>query len=160
MKLLTLIRHAKAETPFDCSDFDRPLSPRGEADIIRVADRYNPAKTPQKIIVSSAKRAMSTAESLIRSRHYPDNILHPDRSLYSADSNQLIQLLSSQEEHIEHLALIGHNPTISELATSLSGEIIHFTPATIVTFELNIDDWLSVSAPCGNSCYQDSPSNI
>ncbi len=159
MKLLTLIRHAKADSPAGIkSDFDRPLSPRGAADVPRVAGRYAPPQPPQWILVSSAARAMATARLFIDTCNYPASLLSPSDALYHADWRQLLALLQQTDEQYQHVAVVGHNPTISELSAMLSGQPDRFSPGTVATLRLDIPRWSALSSNCGERLTIDDPS--
>ncbi len=159
MKLLTLIRHAKADSPLNCRDFDRPLSPRGEADVPLVAGRYEVKPPPEQVIASSALRARTTAELFIRTCGYPADTLMAAEWLYHASSSELISWLQQQDDAIRHLALVGHNPTIADACTVLTGQPARFSPCTIVTLEFAFDRWNSIAGPCGKVIFQDSTEN-
>jgi phosphohistidine phosphatase len=115
-RTLWLIRHAKADNPvFGQTDAERPLAPRGRADVQRLAKhlaQHNPAP-PQWLWVSPATRTRQTAEPLADLWH--SQVIY-EPSLYLADSFSLLDCLQGTPDDCSSAALIGHNPGISDLA--------------------------------------------
>ena len=115
-RTLWLIRHAEADNQvFGPTDAERPLAPRGRADVRRLSKHLaqrNPAP-PQCLWVSSATRTRHTAEPLANLRH--SQVIY-EPSLYLADSFILLDCLESTPDDCSSAALIAHNPGIGDLA--------------------------------------------
>jgi phosphohistidine phosphatase len=127
LRTLWLIRHAKADNPvFGQTDAERPLAPRGLADVQRLSKhlaRHNPAP-PQWLWVSAATRTRQTAEPLADLWH--SQVIY-EPSLYLADTLTLLDCLQGTPDDCSSVALIGHNPGVSDLAHLLLGQEDHQT---------------------------------
>ena len=119
MHRLILMRHAKAERGSPSGrDRDRPLSPRGEADALRVgrilADR---GLKPDRALVSSAERTLQTWELVHES--LGDVEIRQVDALYEAEPGTLRTHVEDEADLAGCLILVGHNPGIHQLAMDL-----------------------------------------
>lgn len=122
-KSLSLIRHADAILPSaQIRDFDRALSSQGVADALAISQRLKSRNTRfDKIYSSPALRALATAQYLAQALNYPTENIITHTTIYSEPVQQLIHLIISFLDEDCHIALIGHNPVISELVVLMSG---------------------------------------
>lgn len=115
-RTLWLIRHAKARDPvFGQSDDQRPLAPRGLADLANLVSHLAEESTApaQWLWLSPALRTRQTAEPLGKLWH-SESV--EDRALYLADPFELLNCLQTTPTDCHRAALVGHNPSISQLA--------------------------------------------
>jgi phosphohistidine phosphatase len=151
MKHLLLIRHATAEHDYiPNSDFDRVLDAQGKAEAEKLG-RFLAVKKaiPNLILCSSAKRTKATAELLNQQLKVPAEILL-SRSLYNADFQELLEALHEVDSEVDCLALVAHNPGISQLATVLSeSSSYQMAPAAALFLSFNILNWKDISAGKG-----------
>jgi phosphohistidine phosphatase len=143
MKLLTLIRHAKSSwKDGDLSDFERPLNARGKRDAPVMGKRLAAvAPPPDLMLASPAARARHTAE-LIAAEAGLEAVLRFEKGLYLASPGQMLSLAQDQDDSIEHLALVAHNPGTTDLANILADANIQNVPTCgIVRIELQIGCW-------------------
>ena len=151
---LTFVRHGKSEAPADISDKARTLSARGSADVLKIAHRLKEqGLAPTRIVSSDATRAVMTATIL-------GEILETEvvynSTLYNTDESSVLSFLSSVEENIVDLMLVGHNPTWEELVHFLSGEFYVMPPASVVQIEL-LSSWKDLREGMGKVIYYDYP---
>lgn len=142
MKTLLILRHAKSswDNP-SLSDYDRPLNKRGKRDAPRIGAHLKQAGVvPDRILTSSAKRARKTAKKVAKSCGYKDEIIRLD-SLYHAPPGVYYENLTAQSNKYHSVMVVGHNPTMEQLVSHLSGELHQMPTAAIAHFELPIDDW-------------------
>jgi len=121
-KTLYLMRHAKSSWKEPLPDRERPLNKRGR----RAAKAIGKALArlgicPDLILSSTATRAYDTARRLAKRLDTSPQILSDDR-LYEATESQILTTLYLHSIGQDEILLIGHNPTLSELAVRLSGE--------------------------------------
>ena len=122
-RLLYLLRHAKSswDDP-TLADFDRPLAARGRAacetmsEYLRLAD-----VEPALVLCSSAARTRETLAG-IRMAIGEETQTRFDDGIYHADSSALLNRLRGVPDAVTSVMLIGHNPTMEELALELVGE--------------------------------------
>ncbi|MFU8781270.1 MAG: SixA phosphatase family protein [Kiritimatiellia bacterium] len=145
MKILMLLRHAKAVPEHAGGDFTRPLAPRGIQQMQQVAAAFQAQNwKPQLTLVSAATRTLQTARLL--EANLGDLNIISDRVLYLAAACQLLDVLAATPPEIERLMLVGHNPGISDLAARLTGNLEHsdLPTAGFMTCQLDIPDWQSI----------------
>ena len=121
-RYLVLVRHAKSS--WDDStlvDHDRPLAPRGENALPRMRDHLaSGAHRPQVVLCSSARRTVATLEGIRAA--IPDDVrVEVDHTLYDADGRELLDRLHSLDEGTTCAMLVGHNPSLQDLALRLAG---------------------------------------
>jgi phosphohistidine phosphatase len=147
MKVLSIVRHAKAERPESfASDFVRPLTPRGHKDAARLGVLLAGLEPTVDCILSSpATRAAQTADRLASELGYANSVTWDD-SIYLASVDTLLDLLRRAPEETEHVVLIGHNPGLEELAAGLcsgapDNSVLTLITATVAHFDLDISRW-------------------
>ena len=144
MKTLTIIRHAKSSwKDAELADFDRPLNKRGKRDAPLAGKRLKEQRIlPDLILTSSAKRALTTAKTIATETGYSIKDLVADRRIYMADVEDLIQVLRSVDDSYSNVAIVGHNPDLTDLANELTGESIDNIPTYgVVHATLAIESW-------------------
>ena len=140
--MLWVVRHAAAEHTFGVSDFDRSLRPKGRRQVERMqrwlGNRATPCvellpppvtgalnssglKARSVVVSSAAKRAVETAQCVKRGLGLSDDALHTDRTLYGAGPATLIGALRQLPPGTRNVALVGHNPGVSDLVEVLIG---------------------------------------
>jgi phosphohistidine phosphatase len=147
MKVLSILRHAKAERPEGFpNDFARPLTPRGHKDAGRIGALLATLDPPVDCILSSpASRAAQTADHLAAEIAYT-KAEGREAGVYLASAETLLDLLRRAPDEAEHVVLIGHNPGLEELAAGLSSgapdnSVLTLSTATLAHFELDIARW-------------------
>jgi phosphohistidine phosphatase len=149
MKRLTLVRHGNAAwKDSQASDFDRPLTRRGQSEstvLGRLLARGH--LTPDLLISSTAQRARQTAEIVARELALPANVLRFEESLYLAEAVQILQVARSPGPKLSHLMIVGHNPCISELARQLAprADIPELDTATACTMTFDVATWQAIT---------------
>jgi len=148
---LFLIRHAQTHDSQDYnSDKVRELKPEGINQATELGKYLKGSGyKPDLILSSDATRAKITASLIASEIHYPiQQIQHVDK-IYSGDIRNLLSLIGQTSDSVEHLLLIGHNPTILELINYLSDiqkNSMQPCELTVLTFNAS---WSQLSARCG-----------
>lgn len=119
---LLLVRHAKSswDDP-TLADRDRPLSRRGVDALGRMRDHLRAGPSPDLVICSSARRTIETLEG-IRPALPDDTRIGVDDSIYATDVHRLLALLRRIDAGIACAMVVGHNPTLQELALLVAGD--------------------------------------
>jgi phosphohistidine phosphatase len=122
MKHLLLIRHAKSGYRHDeLVDFGRTLNSQGREEAQQLAEQLATLGfIPDKVLCSPAARTVQTLHFLVRSGFVllEDVIFLPE--LYLATSNIIYE--ACKQSGADHVAVIGHNPGLSDLAVQLVKE--------------------------------------
>jgi phosphohistidine phosphatase len=114
---LVLLRHAKSAYPDGVADHDRPLAARGIREAPLAGDwlRTNVSDI-DLVLCSTATRARQTLERT--------GVQAPVRyveRLYGATPGMVIDEINGVDEDVTTLLVVGHEPTMSEVATGLAG---------------------------------------
>ena len=143
MKKLVVMRHAEAGQA--SRDFERTLTDYGRAQAASTASQLAEMFKADYMIVSSAERTRETSGFLIETLELKDNEYHFEKKVYEASTQDLLKVIATFPESAESVILVGHNPAVSSLVSSLTGTYEGFPTACAVILELSADDWHTVS---------------
>ncbi|OZG73715.1 hypothetical protein BTA51_07830 [Hahella sp. CCB-MM4] len=151
-KTLTLIRHAKSSwSDPNLQDKLRPLNKRGLRDLSRMnALLQHLHLKPDLILCSTAKRALETLEGLRQGLDANDDNVKFVEQLYEADSPHLLSEITLRPDSVSHLAIIGHNPGLTDLINQLSGlELGNLATCAIAQIRFECEHWSDIEAQPG-----------
>ena len=117
MRTLVLMRHAKSDYPAGVPDHERPLAPRGTREAGLAGDWLREhAPAIDAVLCSSAVRTRQTLErtGLAAPVSYLD-------TLYGATPGTMIAEINGVDDGVGTLLVVGHEPTISDVALGLAG---------------------------------------
>lgn len=151
---LTLIRHAAAtpEQRGQSSDFERALSPLGEHEAGRMAARLRAVHfAPDRIVASSARRTIQTAEAIAAEIGLPLDRIEGSDDLYLASAARWVDYVVEVDDRFRHLALVGHNPGLTDLWDWLTDDDADSLPTCgVARFELDgLTSWQDLAPGCG-----------
>lgn len=147
MKTLVLIRHAKSSWGEPgLKDHDRPLTKKGKKAARRVgaalADR---GIEVNRMLTSTAVRALSTAELIGEGMGFPLDEIIRDENLYHSAAGELLDIIQDQEDDLEGLTLIGHNPGMTDLVNRLSELDLDNMPTSgVVILQYDRERWSEI----------------
>jgi len=157
MKSLILIRHAKSSwSDPDLADIDRPLNARGKRDAPAMGERLaRRGIEPDGFVASPAKRARKTARAIAGAIGFPNGAIEWDARVYEASAMGLMDLVAGFDDAFDRIALVGHNPAMTELANLLgAGGIDNVPTCGIVEIEFPIHRWRDLpSTPGVLTCF-------
>lgn len=122
---LYILRHAEAmDAQPGQRDFDRVLSPHGVEQAARVAEVFRTGHTPCEIVPqvirsSVAPRAFATASAVASALRL--SVVEEHAVSLRADFDAALRLVHELANEFESAMIVGHNPTLSELAYRLCG---------------------------------------
>jgi phosphohistidine phosphatase len=152
MKHLLIIRHAKSswDNP-DIEDKERPLNKRGLEDAPLMAKVFkNFDFKLDKIFSSSALRARMTIEILAKELNIPENLIEYSDELYNASRRDILNFIKSVDDNFNSLAIIGHNPGLTDLVHYLLYDFDYELPTcAIVGVDLDIEKWSDIKSGTG-----------
>lgn len=161
MLKLTLIRHAKAESARGGqTDWDRALEPSGQRDALEMTRRLSVRGDKfERVLSSPAVRSASTAQLIVSALGEEPSLIEYDERLYLATYKVMLAVINERGGTAQHLAVVGHNPGITELANQLSCEraVDNLPTCGVYTLEFNESDWGSVTWANGVNAQLDYP---
>ncbi|MBS0287899.1 MAG: phosphohistidine phosphatase SixA [Proteobacteria bacterium] len=139
---LYLVRHGEAYSNEE--RFERPLNPRGQNEVLQIANFLkNDHCMVDKIYHSEKLRAIETAEIIANTLDLTNKLqmlpsLDPDEDVY--------KLIGDIHEFTQNILMVGHLPNLALLASfMINGNIttpsLSFLTATTACFELDNSAW-------------------
>lgn len=146
--ILHILRHAKTNQLSPSGrDFDRELLPRGYEQLREFRASYGAkAISIDHIYCSSAKRTRQTLNEI--ADLFPAATVSFHDELYLASASELLSFLTSKNS-TQTMLLIGHNEGLSDLATYLTGSVIHLKTCGYVQLSFPFDHSGFISASTG-----------
>ena len=160
MLTLYLLRHAKSSWDHpSLADFDRPLAARGREAAPRMGRLMrDEGHTPEIVLCSPALRARQTKDLVLDVLDYDPEVRLIDGLYNFGDGSGLLHIIQQVGNECSSLMLIGHNPSMENLALKLagSGKSAHlkdmarkYPTAALAVIEFEADDWGDVKAGKG-----------
>ncbi len=145
---LYLLRHGHSPNASEAgvaTDYERPLSELGRADVRRSAERLlERGGRPRLILHSPLVRAVQTAE-LAKAVLKPAEgaeAFGPLANIISAP--ELFAALQKRLGALSETLLVGHQPQLGELAAFLANQVLELRPAGLIALEIKPEDGASV----------------
>ncbi len=123
---LIILRHAKAAWP-DVEDRERPLAERGRRDApaaghwLREAARGLNGFAVDRVVCSPARRTRETWELVAKELDGGPPPVY-DARVYEASTSALLTVVRETPADVRGLVLVGHNPGVQSLATTLASD--------------------------------------
>jgi phosphohistidine phosphatase len=159
MKRLLLMRHGDSGLGDESlPDLDRTLTESGAvASKATGAWIVANALAPEIVLVSAAQRTVQTWDVL--KALLTDSVAIPSRDLYLASPGTLLANIEKLPDNAGTALVIGHNPGLESLGRLMAGPgssdkatdnlLRGFPPAGLAVFELNGENWRTMSAEGG-----------
>lgn len=151
MKHLLLLRHGKSDwdTRYE-ADRNRPLTKRGQK-AAQVMGRYlsSVGQEPDLVLTSPAVRARTTAALAGEAGRWrcPQEVRE---DLYGAAPTDVLSCVTTQNDRVACLLVVGHEPTLSELVSALiGGGNIRVPTAALACVEFDTRKWREVQFGLG-----------
>lgn len=157
------MRHAEAkDSQSDQRDTDRDLTARGYQDAVRVGNYLKEQSwQPDLILSSTATRAKASAQMVAEQLRYSYQRIQTHTGLYDASIRTFLSIINEQDNQLERIATVGHNPTISYLIEYLTGEEVgSVAPAGFALVEFTVAQWNEVSQHTGSLLIYKLPENL
>jgi phosphohistidine phosphatase len=167
-----LLRHAKSDWP-DVPDRDRPLAKRGERDAPVIGRwLHDHGYQPEIVVCSAALRTRQTWDLMAPELGGSPSVTFEPRA-YAASAITLLYLVRELPAACRSALLIGHNPGVSELASTLleaagdsaSGEAapgspgLRFPTAAVAILEFG-GDWAGLALAQARLLAYTSPGDL
>jgi phosphohistidine phosphatase len=142
---LVVIRHAKSDWGQALPDEERPLNDRGRREAPGIgrwlADHVDRLDL---VVCSPATRARQTWR-LAGELFDPKIKARYDERVYAAGPQELMSVLEELDEEVGTAGLVGHNPGLSELVETLSGERVELRTSSVAVLRWE-GTWADVRA--------------
>jgi phosphohistidine phosphatase len=104
---------------------------------------------PDHVLCSTARRTRQTWD-LVAEQLPCEPEVDFDAELYTADVDTALQLVSYVDPQVRTLLVVGHNPTMAQLAAAFDSEsgYLSFPPASVAVVDLDVD-WLYIAPGTG-----------
>ncbi len=158
MKTLYILRHGKAVKEAR-DDFHRTLAPRGQRDADAAGRWLNGRLAPNSPgLVSAALRTRETAERVAAQSgwHLPEPLV----AGYLASDWFWAQAIMGWTHAADTGIVVGHNPGVSGLIDSLSGQTDWLPTCGLVAIQFQVDAWNLVSRGSGTVVERWNPKEL
>ncbi len=147
MKSVILFRHGKSDWNANyISDHERPLSKRG-IDASKKMGLYlsRTNQIPELILSSTSLRTKSTIKFAIKEGRWLTNIFY-DKNIYGGSLSTLIDILKKQDNNIDKICIVGHEPVLSSfiIKSSNSSEWIKFPTGSMAKINFKTQEWKKI----------------
>jgi phosphohistidine phosphatase len=153
MLRLLLLRHSKAIAYTGSGDHQRPLTERGRADAARLGSYILDEKiVPDAAAHSGAQRTKETL-AIVAAKLRPRVKISVAPSLYEAGGAAFLDVVRHGPDKAKSLLLVGHNPTIAEMASrltgtgergALAGMAGKFPTSALAVIDFDVDHWSEI----------------
>ncbi|MFY0642914.1 MAG: histidine phosphatase family protein [Bacteroidia bacterium] len=146
MKRLFLMRHAKSswDQPY-ADDHSRSLNKRGRRDAPIMASKIKESGLiPDLILSSDSRRTIETSKPLLNVLGPIDISYTPE--LYLASMQEIVHLVQKQDNNLDSLMILAHNPGITYAFNALSNSKIDNMPTSAVAcIKYDDEDFAEIS---------------
>lgn len=144
------------------ADVDRPLKKDRVEDALNMAQKLQSLKlSPDLIICSHAKRTRQTAKYFCEGLGYSYKDVVFNENVYESSAARILNEIHKVAENIKTLIIIGHNPSLSDLANKLcTGADIDLPTTGVAWLCTSADTWDAISARNTSLVYFLSPKTI
>jgi phosphohistidine phosphatase len=153
MKKLYIVRHAKSDwSQPGQSDADRVLLEKGiRRTKLVLSYLIQRDVKPDRILTSHAARAFETARLIAGGLGIDEDSVITDKSIYHSDEDDLLTLIESVPDDIQSLMIVGHNPTLTNLANYFLDAPLEWLPTSgVIGIELNTVHWAEAGKAARN----------
>ncbi len=157
---LFLVRHAQPHHDQQYkSDKVRELKPEGFLQAAALGKFLIESNYPIDLIIASDAVRTSTTATLIASTiNYPTHQIKLTEKIYTGGLPELLAIINEIPDTVQHLLLVGHNPTISELNNFLIGlQTSNMAPCELNLISIN-NGWDELTEGCGKIVVNFQPS--
>jgi len=98
-----------------------------------------------RVISSSATRALTTAELVTHEMGLPWDEIQIEDALYHATEEDMIDLINEQDDYLDGLMLFGHNPGMTYLVNDLSDLDLDNLPTSgVAVLQFDVNSWSEI----------------
>lgn len=142
-KTLLLVRHVQpAWQDAGEAECHRPPDRHGERELARLHRWCAECLVrPRRIVSSPAMRALETARALAHGFGLPAGAVVRDERLYSGSCHAVKRVIEGLDDALECVALVGHNPELSDLCRHFWPGIPYLATGTLAELRFEAEHW-------------------
>ncbi|MCK9469175.1 MAG: histidine phosphatase family protein [Porticoccaceae bacterium] len=162
MKTLLLIRHGKSSWKDPAlTDLQRPLKKRGIRNAREMGERLGKLEHGvERVFTSPARRTVETLELMAEAAGFGAESSEVVADFYSFDYDDLMVAIGKTDDRWQSVAVVGHNPAITDLVNFLALEhLINIPTCGVALLKLDIRRWNDLRAGCAKLEHYDYPKN-
>lgn len=147
MKTLYIVRHAKSSWDFpELPDVERPLIEKGIYNTKKIITELNEKDVKVDLLVSShAKRAYETAKLIATGINFSIEKIGVSKNIYQVDRDEIFNIIFSQNDELDSLMIVGHNPSLTQFVNLFLEEKIDLLPTSgIISLGFETGKWIEV----------------
>lgn len=110
---------------------------------------------PQLLVSSPALRTLSTANVFSQELGLAAATTYAD--IYDASESTLLKVINNLPNEYEFIALVGHNPGISQVLSNLTDDYKEMSTCAVALIEFEADSWMEMHEGSGKIAWYDSP---
>jgi phosphohistidine phosphatase len=130
-RTLVVVRHAKSDWGTGVEDHERPLNERGRRDAPALGAWLRDNVGDIGLVVcSTAARARQTWRLVAQALDPAPEVRYEQR-VYGAEPRALMSVLDELADDVAIAALVGHNPGLSELVETVSGQAVELKTSAV-----------------------------
>jgi phosphohistidine phosphatase len=134
---LILLRHGKSDWSGGEEDRHRPLAKRGRRQVPETGRWLDENAGPIDLaVVSPAERARSTWELASAELAVPPPT-QVDERVYAASGAGLLDVVRELPDDLGTVVLVGHNPGLEDLASTLAGRWVHLPTSALAVLAIS-----------------------
>ena len=144
MKTLYIIRHGKTNKMVN--DLERELLPIGIERMQKMGAYLSANNCKADVFYSSyAKRAVQTAHIIAEAIQFPKEKIIATEKLYFTSQDEYFDIMMEQENNIDSILFVGHNPEITNVAQFFIPDFISYMQTgACFCFDFDTDDWTKI----------------
>jgi phosphohistidine phosphatase len=144
MKTLYIIRHGKTNKTLN--DLERELLPIGIERMRKLGNYLSANNCRADAFYSSyAKRAMQTAHIVADAVRFPKEKIVVTENLYLTSQDEYFDILVEQDNRIDSILFVGHNPEVTNVAQFFIPDFISYMQTgACFCFDFDTDDWTKI----------------
>ena len=144
MKTLYIVRHGKTYKSID--DLERELMPVGIERMRKLGNYLSENNCKIDVLYSSyARRAVQTAQIIADAIQFPKDRIVTSEKLYFTGQDAYFDILVEQDNSVESILLVGHNPDITNVAQFFIPDIVSYMQTgACFCFDFDTDDWTKI----------------
>ena len=151
MKTLYLIKHAKSNWDIPGTrDFERPISKKGAKDVNTIGSYLKLKNIVPDIVLSSCSlRAQESADLLAKKIGFKGKKYYLEE-LYMTPAEDMKEIIMAQDDDINSIFIVAHNPQLSEIINIISDEHFSKIPSMgVVALNFDIKEWEEIETVKG-----------